>query len=804
MGWSWWALGNRPAVFPVLAAVVGVALGPLLALPWWLWFSTAAGLLALSAWRGARVGGVLLGLAGALCLGGWLAELHVDVDPPRVGVPVVFEAEVERVTPHGLAVNVTSVDDVPTRFRASLSISGSGLREGQRLRAVTKFHWVQPAANPGEWSRSVWAWRRGQLVTGSVSPARVVTLSAAPAWRRWLADAHRSLGETVRGLSDDEAATALLLTLAAGERAELGDALEDTFSRSGLAHVLSVSGLHVAVLAFTLFALLRWLLTRKMWLRRIDPRALAAPLSLPLIWAYVVFTGLQAPAVRSGLMCSLLLCAHLPRRRSDPLNAIALAALVMLAIDPSSLFELSVQLSFIAVLALVLLAPLLRDALPVASPSPATQQGWRLRVARWRETALQTFAASLAVTLASGPLMALAFQRVSLAGLVSNVATLPLSGLLTLVSASGAALHVVWSPLAVPVLWLGVQLSRAFIFVAELFAALPGATGALAAPGVWVMLAWWLGLAVLVLARGRWRWLSLAAPLALAVHLTGPREAGLSVTFLSVGHGDAIVVSSGGHHALIDAGGVPNGSDPGRRVVLPFLRQQRIGELDLTVLTHAHPDHALGLLAVLDEVPTKRLWLHDGIEEGELVDEVLAAAGDAQVEERCAGAPDFTLGDAVFSVRSPCATGYREENDASLVLLLRHGDVSFLFTGDIEAETEATLDVGEVTVMKAPHHGSDTSSTAPFIARTRPKHVVFCVGRNSRFNFPREGVVRRWERAGAQCHRTDLDGAITFTSDGHDVTVDTFFAAPRQARRSAAPPSQGEEQGHGDEAADGH
>ena len=137
------------------------------------------------------------------------------------------------------------------------------------------------------------------------------------------------------------------------------------------------------------------------------------------------------------------------------------------------------------------------------------------------------------------------------------------------------------------------------------------------------------------------------------------------------------------------------------------------------------------------------------------------------------------------------------------MLLLQHGDVRFLLTGDIEAETEARLDVGPVTVMKAPHHGSDTSSTPEFVARTRPKHVVFCVGRNSRFDFPREDVVRRWEAAGAECHRTDLDGAITFTSDGRDVTVETFFAAPAQARRSAAPRSPGGEQGHGDEAPDG-
>ncbi len=780
MGWSWWTLGNRPAVFPVVAALVGVVFGPLAALPWWLWFAGFGAWLALAAWRGGRTGGVFAGLLTALSLGALLAELSCDVTPPRTGQRVTFEGLVERVGPHGMTVNVSAVDGVPMRFRVNLSTDGQApVLPGQRVRGDTSFRWVMPASNPGEWSRSNWAWRRGQPVSGSLPLARLVAMSEAPAWRTWLERTHRSLSTATYALTTHgDPAAALLLTLAAGERAELGDAMEDTFARSGLAHVLSVSGLHVAVLAFSVFAALRWLLSRRSWFRRHDPRAWAAPLSLPWVWGYVVFTGWQGPAVRSGLMCSLVLGAWLLRRRSDPLNAIAIAALLMLVVDPSSPFELSVQLSFAAVLALVLLAPLLRSAIPLAPPSPATQSGWPLRLTRWREAALQTFAASAAVTLASGPLIAAAFQRVSLAGLVSNVVTLPLSGLLTLVAASGAALHMLWEPLATPVLWVGLQLSRVFIWLAESFAALPWATGALAAPELAVLLAWWFGLAALVLLRERWRWLAMIAPVALALHLVGPQQPSLSVTFLSVGHGDAVVVSSRGQNALIDGGGVPNGSDPGRRVVIPFLRHRGISTLELAVLSHAHPDHALGLISVLDEVPTRRLWMHAGSDEGELTEALLTAAGDALVEEKEVGAAPFQLGDATLEVLGPPKdrSTFEGENDVSLVLLVRHGAVTFLLTGDLEAAGEAVVDVGNVTVVKASHHGSDTSSTAGFVTKTKPRHVVFCVGRDNRFDFPRESVVRRWEAAGAECHRTDFDGAITFESDGRDVVVRTFFA----------------------------
>lgn len=787
MGWSWWSLGNRPAVFPVCSVLLGVVVGPLLAVPWWLWATAAALSLGLAFWRGRAVGGLLLGLSGAVFVGGCLAELHCDVAAPPIGQPASFDAEVERVTAHGLWAQVTAVDGVPKRFRAAFSVDGQNeLLPGQRFRGVATFKWVQPASNPGEWSRSVWAWRRGQPVTAHVRAESLVASSAPSPWRRWLQTRHRALSrDTFAIAGSSREAAALLLTLSAGERAELGDELEDTFARSGLAHVLSVSGLHVAALAFALFAAMRWLLSRRNWFRRSDPRAWAAPLALPMVWAYVLFTGWQAPAVRSGLMCSLVLGAWVLRRRSDALNAVFVALLGMMAVDPPAPFDLSVQLSFVAVLSLVLLAPTVRAAIPVGSPSPATQAGWSLRWRRWREAALQTFAASVAVTLTSAPIIAAAFQRVSFAGLVSNVVTLPLSGLLTLIAAGGAGVHLVSPWLSTPVLWLGVQLSRAFIAIAEFFGDLPFATGTLAAPSTLLLLFWWLGLAALVLMKGRWRWLALAAPIALLAHLAGPPQRPLTVTFLAVGHGDAIVVSAAGHHALIDAGGVPNGADPGRRVVLPFLRQRRIDSFELVALTHAHPDHGLGLVTVLDEVPTKRLWLHAESEEGELVDALLAAADGAQVEERAAGSAPFDLGDATIEVLGPPRDMHElvDENDRSLVLRLRHGEVTFLLTGDIEAAGEAALNASPVTVMKAPHHGSDTSSTERFVNATRPKHVVFCVGRDNRFDFPRADVVRRWEAAGAACHRTDLDGAITFTSDGRDVTVETFFENDRLTAR---------------------
>lgn len=794
--WSWWALGNRPVFFPFLFLLAGVGLAPRLDVEPWVTGLGAALLCGLALWRAPRAGAGWALLLSCAALGVTTATLGLGVDVPPAG-RAVLEGDVEEVVTHPsgqtLRLAVAQVDGAPARLRAALTTDTAvDLVPGQRVRVAARLKALTPAGNPGEWSRAAWAMRRGQPVTGGFDARRLVVLSAPPAWRAWLARTHASLKARALAATDDPEAAGFFLTLAAGQRAELGDDLEEDFSKSGLAHVLSVSGLHVAVLALTAFGFLRWLLSRRMTsrVRRRDPRAWAGPLSVPLVWAYVVFTGLQAPAVRSAVMCTLLLVAHALRRRSDPLNALAAAGLVMTLVDPAAPFDLSVQLSFVAVLALILLAPLVRAAVPVPLPSPARESGWRLRVSWWREAVVQTFTASIAVTLATAPLVLSAFQRVSLAGLVSNVVTLPLSGVLTVLAASTSALHVAAPTLATPVLWLGLKLSQLFVAIAHLFAAAPGASLALPSPAAWLVAAWWAGLAALVFLRGRWRWAALAAPAAAALHLLTPawQATGVDVTFLAVGHGDAIVISSRGQHALVDGGGVPNGHDTGRRFVLPYLRARGATHLALAALSHAHPDHALGLASVLEALPVDRLWLPAGVGRGELVQPLLDAAGPALVEEVAAGDGPLHVGDARVEVLGPAPErgDFDEENDRSLVLRVTHGDVRFLLTGDVEAIAENQLAPGHVTVLKAPHHGSDTSSTPAFVAKTRPRFVVFCVGRNNRFDFPRADVVARWEAAGARCLRTDLDGAITFHSDGHEVTVETFGTPelPR-ARRPA-------------------
>jgi len=738
-----------------------------------------------------RTGAHLALLAAFFLTGISLARLEAEPSLPSgllAGGPARLEGTVEDVSrvPGGsrLTLQIARVQDfqpAQARFRVALSGKGNaGVEPGQRVRVQAQLRRDQPPSNPGQADRVAAHLRRARLFHGGFDPRKLVVLTPPSPTRVWLTRTREGLAEAVAKIAPDRDSGALYLTLAAGLRAELGDAVEETFSRSGLAHVLSVSGLHVAALALLCLGLLRVAAVR-LGVRRWEPRRVAAPLCLPLLWAYVAFTGNQAPAVRSALMASVFLLGLALWRRADALNSLSLAAIALGAWDPATVADLSAQLSFVAVLSLVVLAPALREALPVPPPDPDTPGHWRFRWQKAREAALRTFAASAAVTLAGLPLVAEHFHRLSLAGLVSNVVCLPLCGLLTFLAAGGAAAYVISPGLATPLLFGGAWASKGLLLCAKAFASVPGAALPMPSLGTWTTGAFYAGLLLFALGHGRWRWGGLLAPLALGLAVGSvllPRP-GLRVTFLSVGHGDAAVLSSRGHHAIVDGGGVPNGADPGRHVVVPFLREEGIGRFDLAVLSHPHPDHALGLATALAAVPASRLWLSAGSADGPLSRQVMDAATGAQVEEVESGHAPFQLGEAQVEVLGPPKDRVLLEgvNDRSVVLRVRHGEVSFLLTGDVEEEGEAVLEPGHATVLKAPHHGSRTSSTEDFVKKVRPRFVVFCVGVANRFGFPHAEVVDRYQQVGAKCLRTDVHGAVRFESDGHDVRVTPFLPA---------------------------
>ncbi len=642
---------------------------------------------------------------------------------------------------------------------------------GDEVLAEARLDAPPGALNPGGRDRAAAALARG-LAWEARARAPPVRL-APPSPLAWLEIGRDRLAAAAGALPPRQAA--LVRAIGAGDQSGVDPVTLEAFARSGLVHLLSVSGLHLAVVAFGARGAIRWLLHRSDALAsRLDPDRASAALATPVAAVYALATGAQIPVIRSALGALAVFAAALLRRELDALDALALAALCILASDPAALGDVSFQLSFASVAGLALLTGPLRRACPVPPPGPGARR-WR-RAAEWL---LQAACASAAATAATAPLTALHFRRFSLLAVPANLAGIPVGSALTVLAAAAAVAAAASPWLAGPLLLACRPPAAALLWLADAFGAPSWSTVGLASPGALGLAATYgLSLGALCL-RGRARWACLGLA-ALTLLAPGPLRAlaarhrgGLEVTFLSVGQGDAAVLRfPDGSAAVVDAGGDPRGlRDPGARDVLPFLRDAGIRRLAAAFLSHPHADHLLGLPAVVEGTPAERL-LGNGRTGGEEV---------AHAWARLPAPAALSRGDAweragvrVEVLGPPADADSFTENESSLVLRVRYGKTAFLFLGDLEGAGETALisliQSGGLAadVVKVPHHGSRTASSEALAAAARPRWAVVSLGRHNPFGFPHAEALRRWEAAGAEVLRTDR-GAVRFWSDGRAV-----------------------------------
>ncbi|MGE5049628.1 MAG: DNA internalization-related competence protein ComEC/Rec2 [Deltaproteobacteria bacterium] len=644
----------------------------------------------------------------------------------------------------------------------ALRLRGLPVHRGDRARFFGKVHVPPPRLNPGGRDRRAQLLVRGIAVEGNAEV--VAVLERGPALWRHLDELRARFAERAARICRSPERAALVTALAVGDRSGLPREAEDELAASGLVHLLASSGLHLAVVVLVLRELGRRLWLRTRFAARLRPAAFGAAVAVPFAVLEVLLLGAPWPAIRAGIGALLLLAGSLFARRAHGLTTLAVAAAACAFVDPAATHDLALQLSVAGIAGLLLLARPLRELLPVPFP-PAGAAPWR----RICEHMLGLACSTAAAALCTAPLLAAAFHRISLVSVAANALGL-LPGLLAIPVAT------LLVPLnLLPLWWAADLLAGATLAAAQAFAALPFATLAVATPGLLACALWYAG--VLQCVRRRFR--AALVPWAALALLAGSRSAlahgrdGVRVTFLAVGQGDsAIVELPSGHAMLIDAGGDltwPGRFDTGARDVAPALAELGISRLDLVVLTHPHPDHAGGIPTVLDRVSVGELWMTPERD-------AIATA----VRERAArrGVPvrePHTL--TVAGVRIEVLSHYEEGrslNDNSIVLRLVHGDVAMLFPGDVEALAEADLAQGpselRAQLLKAPHHGSRTSSTEAFLRRVSPRFTVFCEGAGNRFGFPNPDVVARTP---GETFRTDA-GAVVARSDGRALQVGAY------------------------------
>lgn len=580
--------------------------------------------------------------------------------------------------------------------------------------------------------------RRGVLVA-----RRVRQLDAVPHGRGALRDRIATRSRVLFGTR-----APLVDALVIARRAELDAELRERYTRSGLAHLLSISGLHVAFFA----AWLNVLLVRL----RLGSRARFAAGTL-VMFGYVWLLGFPAPATRSAVMLALLDVAKLRQRVVAPRGLVALAALVVMLVDPWAVQSIGAWLSVAAVAAVI----------------------WAGRASERYPRAVRLLAPAAAATLLTAPITAFAFGTVAPIGVLANLAAIPLAGL---------AVPGLMVALLISSSWLaaGAGLCLALLdLVAKGAAALPG--------GHFIMIAGWRAAAtwtgVLVLAWWLWnaprrRWL-IAARVALigaVLSFTTLFSAFsrlsvcscLTVHFLDVGQGDAVALRSpAGRWVLIDGGPRGPQGDAGRRVVVPFLRKQGATQLAAVVATHAHLDHFGGLPAVLDAFDPAFV-----LEPGQPVPDAgylgfLGAVEADGAEWRPARRGDrLELDGVTIDVVSPdsaWALTRTDINEASVVLLVSYGTTRLLFAGDAGIPTESHLAgrVGPVTLLKVGHHGSRGATSDRWLDELRPADAVISVGAQNRYGHPAPETLARLRAHGVTVLRTDERGTITLTVSSH-------------------------------------
>jgi len=572
---------------------------------------------------------------------------------------------------------------------------------------------------------------------------RVRELDAVPRGRGALRD---RIAERSRRLFGTRAPLVDALVIA--RRAEVDAELRERYARSGLAHLLSISGLHVGFFAAWLNVVLLRL--------RLGPRArFAAGTSVML--AYVWLLGFPAPAARSAAMLVALDIARLRQRVVAPRGLVALAALCVMLGDPWSVQSVGAWLSVAAVAAVI----------------------WAGRATERLPKPVRLLAPAAAATLFTAPITAYTFGTVAPIGVVANLAAIPLAGL---------AVPGLMVALLISSSWLaaGAGLCLALLdIVAKAAAALPGGhfimiAGPQAA-ALWLgilALAWWLWNSP----RRRWTigaracftaaLLSLAALFRASARLSDCQC--LTVTFLDVGQGDAIALRSpAGRWLLIDGGPRGPQGDAGRRVVVPFLRSHGATQLVAIVATHAHLDHFGGLPAVLDAFdPGFVLEPGQPVPDPGYLGFLSAVESDGATWRPARRGDRLELDGVTVEVLSPdsaWAASQTDINEESVVVLVTYGTSRLVFAGDAGMPTEAHLAglVGRVTLLKVGHHGSRGATSDRWLDELQPVEAVISVGAKNRYGHPAPETLARLRGHGVTVLRTDQRGTITFTVSSH-------------------------------------
>ena len=570
---------------------------------------------------------------------------------------------------------------------------------------------------------------------------------------------------------------AVLVALVTGKKEAIPLSIKDLFSKAGASHILAISGLHLSIIALGFFSVFYFLLAcfPRLLMSGIAKKT-AGILTLFPLFFYGVFSGFSPSTQRAFIMTSIFMISFLGERENNPLNTLTLSALVILIIDGGALFSISFQLSFCAIFFIIIGFLLIKKS------------GWnppKNRMTMIITASLVTFFAGLGTF----PLIAYYFNLVSYVQILSNLILVPVMGFICLPLGFIACLFFPLIPglsyflisICEPILWFCIQYIQFLIGFNLSWSRIMGFDG-LKVTLVYLFLA---GICLMLTRQKKTGIVLMTVVVVLGCFVISrvgstrfmPKK--MKVTILDVGQGNsALIKTMAGKNILVDGGGFPGRSsfDIGRYVLGPFLWSQGVSRLDAVILTHPESDHMNGLVYIFQNFKVNLLVKNKDASPSHSYGNLMALCREKKIRIWHPSSGDTTLDfDHTRLTFFPVITGVfpSNRNNNSLVFQVRLNEFTLLFPGDILKEREMVLirtngqDKNlESSLLISPHHGSLTSSSKIFLDKVNPESVIISCGFGNPYGFPHPDVLKRYADRGYRVFRTDINGAVTISSDG--------------------------------------
>ena len=643
------------------------------------------------------------------------------------------------------------------------------INAGERWRITARLKRPHGSSNPHGFDVEASTLERNIRATGYVRKAndnlRLDEMVNRPAYR--IERLRQEIRERFIQALPDRAYVGVLVALAVGEQRAIPREQWQVFTRTGVNHLMSISGLHVTMVSSLVFALVYWLWRWSHYLAlRLPARKAAAIAGLAAALGYALLAGFAVPAQRTVYMLAVVAIALWLGRFTSATTVLTWALLAVVVLDPWAVLSPGFWLSFGAIAIIMLVT--------------AGRIGRMHWLTGWARV-------QWAITLGLIPPLLAMFQQVSLVSPIANAIAIPLVSLVVVPLTLLAALP----PLDFILLPAHMVLSGCMELLRWL-SEVPQAVWSQHAPPPWTIAAGMAGIIWLLLPGGGGlgftagfpaRWLGVVALLPMFLLLPPKPAAGeLWLTVLDVGQGLAVVARTENNALLYDTGpGFNSDADSGNRIIVPFLRGEGVRQLDAMVVSHADSDHSGGALSVLEAVPVK------GLVSSLNADHPLQQT--AASKRACRAGESWDWDGVRFDMLHPLEQSYDnpklKTNALSCVLKITTAHGSVLLPADIEKKSERELlaragNALSSTVLVAPHHGSKTSSTEEFVRQVNPALTIFTVGYRNRFGHPREEVMERYRAQGSRLLRSDTDGAVLLRFADNSVTVETWRALHRR------------------------